>query len=441
MNNLLVNFFNKYKIGFKAKTFVLAVSTGVDSMVLLSAFLKLKEEYDFKLQVAHFNHGQRAQSETEEAFIKAFCFEKEIGCYCGNLKKQKSGNFQNYAREQRYNFFQKIVFEVKADYLVLAHHANDNMETILMRIIRGSNLKGYSGMEAVTPFQGISLIRPFLEVRKDDLIKYAELHKIKYYQDLSNFDDVYTRNRIRKDIIPLLFKEEENVHLKFQEFSDTLKAANLLLEERVHSFTSKIAEKEDHFSFSIEDFLSLSDFLQVEVLFSCLKKYLLSKKNIEELIKLIKSDKKNLKVYFLKKFTFVKEYGVISFYKDKINFPAFDILIEQPGRYEINDKIVVNVIKKTSVDVSNLNDLWYNIDMLPIRLRSRKTGDKILLDAGYKKVKDLLIDKKIGILDREQVIICEKDEIILAVLGVRKSSILKQIKNNDIVIKVEQKDG
>jgi tRNA(Ile)-lysidine synthetase-like protein len=79
--------------------------------------------------------------------------------------------------------------------------------------------------------------------------------------------------------------------------------------------------------------------------------------------------------------------------------------------------------------------------MLPLRLRSRKPGDKILLDAGYKKVKDLLIDKKIGILEREQAIICEKDGEILAVLGIKKSSLVKDIKNNDIIIKVERKDG
>jgi tRNA(Ile)-lysidine synthetase-like protein len=111
------------------------------------------------------------------------------------------------------------------------------------------------------------------------------------------------------------------------------------------------------------------------------------------------------------------------------------------GSYQVSDKITVNVMKKVCVDIPNLNDLWYNTNMLPIRLRSRRNGDKILLETGYKKVKDLLIDKKIGILEREQVIICEKDQEILAVLGIRKSSILKQIKNNNIIIKVENNDG
>ena len=107
----------------------------------------------------------------------------------------------------------------------------------------------------------------------------------------------------------------------------------------------------------------------------------------------------------------------------------------------MSDNISVNVIKKDCINIPNFDDLWYNTNMLPLRIRNRKPGDKILIETGYKKVKDLLIDKKIGILEREQVIICEKDNEILAVLGIRKSSILKQIKNNDIIIKVERKDG
>jgi tRNA(Ile)-lysidine synthetase-like protein len=321
MEKILVNFFNNNKLELKNKTLVLAVSTGVDSMALLQAFLSLKERFCLILHIAHFNHKKRTQSEIEEEFIKEFCLERDIACHIEVMKKKKKGNFQNYARRERYTFFRKVCEKAKADYLVLAHHANDNIETILMRIIRGSNLKGYSGMDSVSTFHGLHLLRPFLEVTKDELINYAELHKIKYYQDESNFDEVYTRNRIRKEIVPILFKEDENVHLKFQYFSDILKEANHLLEDKVSAFQSLIKTKEDCFSFSSEDFLQLSDFLQVEVLFACLKRYELSKKNVDEIIKLIKSKKKNLKHYFKGKFTFVKEYGIISFYNREIVAP------------------------------------------------------------------------------------------------------------------------
>ncbi|HEY8396157.1 MAG TPA: tRNA lysidine(34) synthetase TilS [Bacilli bacterium] len=441
MEKLLVDFFEKNKLKLKDATIVLAVSTGVDSMVMLHSFLKIKDSYHLNLQVAHFNHQKRAQSEIEEKFLKEFCEEQNIGFHTERLTKEVSGNFQSFARTKRYDFFRRVAEKTQADYLALAHHANDNIETILMRIIRGSNLKGYAGMDAVLPFHGFLLIRPFLTITKDELINYALLHKIKYYQDESNFQDVYTRNRIRMDIVPAFFREDNNVHLKFQEFSDTLKAANSLLEEKIAEFSNKIQYEKDYFRFQLDDFLKLNRFLQIEVLFKVLQHYQFSKNNIEEILKLILSEKKNLKVFYKDSLTFVKEYGIIFFYDHYVDSPVFDILIQGPGTYKISDKISVNVIKNESVDIPNSDCLWYNTNMLPLRLRNRRPGDKILLETGYKKVKDLLIDKKIGILEREQAIICEKDNEILAVLGIRKSSKLKEIKNNDIIIKVERNDG
>lgn len=441
MDKVIYEFFKNNKLKLKNKTFVLAVSTGVDSMVMLQGFLNLKDKFSLNLNVAHYNHRMRKQSEVEEQFLKAYCQEKGISCFVERLEEEILGNFQSFARTKRYEFFRKITHLVNADYLVLAHHADDNIETILMRIIRGSNLKGYAGMDAVMPFHNLLLIRPFLTTTKSELINYANLHRLKYYQDESNYDDVYTRNRIRKEIVPVLYNEDKNVHLKFQEFSETLKEANKLLEEKVNSFLKKTQKGRDNVSFSLPEFLKLSHYLRIEVLFKILKVYELSKSAIEEILKMILSEKKNLKVHFKNQFTFVKEYNKISFYKGLIETPKFDVLIDGPGTYQLSDNISVNVIKKDCINIPNFDDLWYNTNMLPLRLRNRKPGDKILIETGYKKVKDLLIDKKIGILEREQVIICEKDNEILAVLGIRKSSILKQIKNNDIIIKVERKDG
>ncbi|NLD26328.1 MAG: tRNA lysidine(34) synthetase TilS [Acholeplasmataceae bacterium] len=441
MDRQLVQFFKQHQLPLKNKTLVVAVSTGVDSMALLHACLSIRSEYNLHLYVAHFNHQKREQSTIEAAFIKAYSEEQEIGCIIERLPKGESKNFQSYARDQRYTFFERTVKKVGADYLLLAHHATDNMETILMRMIRGSNLKAYAGMEEVTKYHNIMLLRPFLRFTKDEIIEYAQMHKIKYYQDVSNFEDIYTRNRIRKEIIPALFREDEHVHLKFQEFSETLLAANELLEEKVAEFQKLIAYEDKACWFKIADFKRLSLFLQYETLFSLLKQYQLGKANISEIIKLINSRKQNIKLYYKGLFTFVKEYDKIYFFAGKIETPQFDVLIEGPGVYRLSDKITVSVIKKTLVDIPNLDEIWYNTNMLPLRLRNRRDGDKILLEAGYKKVKDLLIDQKVGILKREQVIICEKDQEVLAVLGVRKSVLLKQHTEKNIVIKVEYKNG
>lgn len=440
MDKYLISFFEKNNLDLMNKRIVIAVSTGVDSMVMLDCFLKNKAQYHFNITVAHMNHQKREQSTEEEQFIKFYCSRNGIGCFTEKIKSFDYKNFQSYARDKRYEFFKRVLDEVNGDYLILAHHANDHIETIMMRLIRGSNLKGYSGMDEISTFHNRILLRPFLCILKQDLIDYAHHNHIKYYQDYSNEDDVYTRNRIRKEIIPSLFNEDNNVHLKFIDFSNTLKAANKIVEDRVITFI-KDHQQQKGIIFNRKDFLDLSDFLQVEVIFYILKKYLLSKVNVLEIIKLINSEKQNLKIVYKKMFTFVKEYDEISFFDYVIPEFRIDLVIEAVGKYKINDSISINVINKRFDNDTKIDELWYNSNMLPLRIRTRKNGDKILLEHGYKKIKDLLIEQKFGILKREKVLIVEKDDEILAVLGVKKSALLNNIRDNDILIKVENKDG
>lgn len=278
MENVIINFFKNYKLDIKNKKMVVAVSTGVDSMALLFTLLNLKKKYNIDIIVAHVNHGKRIQSEEEEQYITKYCTINNIKCYVKRLDfKNNTENFQSIARDLRYNFFNEIIKIEQAHYLVLAHHANDNMETILMRMIRGSNLIGYSGINEVNKANKYLIIRPFLSVLKNELIDYVNLHKIKYYEDYSNQEDIYTRNRIRKDIIPKLFLEDKNVHHKFNEFSNTLKSANKIINGVIDKFIKDKVTKNENISFSIYEFLDLDDYLQTEVLFKLLKSYSLSK--------------------------------------------------------------------------------------------------------------------------------------------------------------------
>jgi len=436
MEKVIVSFFKNNNLNLMNKTLVVAVSTGVDSMALLVGVNKLKVEYKLDIHIVHINHGVRKESYEEEEYIKELAANNDLKIHVMHLLKNESLNFQSYAREKRYEFFFKVMKEVKGDYLLLAHHANDNMETILMRILRGSNLKGYAGIADVTLMNGFKVVRPFSNILKDDIIDYVNLHKIKYYEDYSNEEDTYTRNRIRKELIPLLFLEERNAHLKFNEFAVVLRSAALIVEEKVNSIIDSFNTVNNSVSFSAKIFLRESAFIQEEILFSVLKKYELSKANILEIIKLIKSNKKNLKVEMKNSFTFVKEYDKITILNYLIKPLKIHLVINKEGTYKINDTIDIIVSKVDSNFLSSKKELWYNSNMLPIVIRSRKPGDKLLLESGYKKVKDLLIDLKVGILERDNVLILEKDAEVLAVIGIRKSIYLKKIKNNDILIEL-----
>ncbi len=442
MKSKIIAFFEEHHLDLSKKTIVAGVSTGVDSMVLLHALLGLRGEYDLKIHVAHFNHQKREQSKEEERYIREFCARENLPCHVKKMKETEYDNFQAEARKQRYEFFTEVGAEVGADYLALAHHAGDNIETMLMRIMRGSNLKGYAGMEAVSEFRGRLLVRPLLGILKTEILDYAKTHAIRYYEDCTNDTPAYTRNRIRKEILPALFSEDENVHRKFAEFSKTLLAAWEVVEAQVKSFIQAhcVANSGGIF-FELSEFRKLSEFLRIETLFLLLKPYDPSKANVLEIEKIFESEKPNLRVRFLNKFTVLKEYDKAGFlFGTKKDLPA-ETKITGLGMFRINDDLAAIVSKMSENTLINDDEVCYNSRMLPVLIRSRKPGDKIELEAGSRKVKDLLIDRKIGISQRSQILVLEKDGEILSVLGVRKSAKLKEMKNGDIIIKVVKNNG
>jgi len=310
MKSVLMSFFKSNNINYENKKFVLAVSTGIDSAVMLDAFVELKKDVNFELVIAHVNHKVREQSVIEEEYIKKYALENSIKCYVKELNFDNvKENFESSARNFRYEFFFELMEKEKADYLVLAHHGIDNIETILMRIIRGSSLSGYSGMSELTNMRGYNVIRPFLNVHKDDIIKYQKEKNVVYFDDETNSSMSYTRNRIRKEVVPKLFEESNDLINKFTEFRKTIYEANLIVASVRDQFIKEfVLEKENEIIVDRKQYLALNDFMKEEVLFELLKPYLLSKKNINELIKIIKSDISNYCNNFKGLFNFIVEY-------------------------------------------------------------------------------------------------------------------------------------
>lgn len=444
MRNIIIDFLKINNLCLDNETIVVGVSTGVDSMVLLDELMRAQDEGNFNIVVAHVNHQKRKQSIEEEAFIKEFCQKHKIKIYIKrlNVLEIEDGNFQSLARNKRYDFFKEIMSKHKAKYLFLGHHANDNIETIIMRLIRGSNLSGYSGMDLVTPLDSFFILRPFLNTLKKDILEISKQRNIKYYEDASNKDACYTRNRIREDIVPLFFMENANVDRQLDYFSWQLKSASVIISRLVDTYIKTAVVFHEYFlEFDRDYFLKQDLFLQTEILFSLTKHLSLSKANIDELLKLINSKKVNLLVNYKENLTFVREYNKIKLYFYNISFEKTNLVIDNCGSYDIDENRQIIVAKKSNNILTNLNTLWYNSNMLPITIRSREEGDRIVLSSGSKKVSDLLIDKKIGILQREQVlIVADKDNNILSVLGVKKSTLLKSVSDCDIIITLKEKN-
>jgi tRNA(Ile)-lysidine synthetase-like protein len=215
--------FIRNKINLKpGDTIVAGVSGGPDSMALIYILNEFKEKMDLRLVCAHINHNTRKETEEEEKYLRNYCKENNIIFECIKVDKWGDDNFENEARTVRYNFFEELVDNYGAKYLMTAHHADDLIETILMRIVRGSTLKGYSGFSKIVQKNGYKIIRPLITLTKDEIIEFDKKNNIKYFIDSTNNDDVHTRNRYRHVVLPFLKKENPNVHKKFIKFSETL---------------------------------------------------------------------------------------------------------------------------------------------------------------------------------------------------------------------------
>ncbi len=439
MDKVISTFFEEKKLKLKNKKVLIATSTGVDSMVMLASFLRLRKEYNLSLYVAFVNHLKRKEADLEEEYIKSFCKDNQLKLAVERLDYlDESENFQNEARKLRYQFFEKVIKKEKIDYLVLAHHANDNLETILMRILRGSNLAGYAGIESVVKYPSYTLVRPFINLEKEDIYSYALKEKIKYFEDKSNLDTTYTRNKIRSLIDPEILKVNEQGVYKVEEYGETLKAAWRIVSKVVDEFIEK---KISNLSFERKDFLALDPYIQEEVIFKLLKEFNLSKENVLEIISLINSDKANIKTYFKNSFTFYKEYDkitIVPYLKEELNF---ELVIDKENFYYKDSKLEVKSKKDNLIDSKYFN-ICYNMDMFPLKLRTRQDGDKIKLKSGIKKVKDYLIDQKIGILEREDILILEdKDGNVLSIVGLINSSLTETCDYLILIRRINEKDN
>ena len=410
MNKKILNVVNQMNNILNEQKVLIACSTGIDSTVLLD--LCLKTNSIDKIVVAHVNHQKRKESDIEEAYMKEYCEKNNIICYTLKLPKENIGNFQEWARNKRYNFFYEIMEKENLNYLLTAHHADDNLETILMRFIKGSSLKGYAGIMEKTLENGYNIYRPLLSLSKEDIKEYAEEENLKYFTDASNSEDDYTRNRIRKYIVPLLLKENPSLYQAVNTYSQTLLETSKMLEQQINNFVKKRVNVNNNIiSFSVKDFLEESEFFQIELLFSLLKPYELATTCVKEIIKKINSSKTKIVTDINNELVLIKEYGQVNFVP-KTSMPCEIYLkIENDGIYRLPNNKEIVVDKNICYLRPSNKELWYNIPELPIIVRTRKKGDSLRFNGGTKTISNYLTDKKISQIDRMKILlICDKDD-------------------------------
>lgn len=434
------NFIRK-EIGLSVgDTIVVGVSGGPDSMALLYILNEFKNKIDLNIICAHVNHNKRKESEQEKIDLENYCKKNNITFEYIKVTNWGDDNFHNEARSVRYNFFEELVYNYGAKYLMTAHQGDDLIETILMRIVRGSTLKGYSGFSRIVDKGDYKIIRPLITVTKDEILKFDEKNGIQYAIDESNNEDHYTRNRYRHTVLPFLKQEEPNIHKKFLKFSETLLKNSNYIDSVASKEFNKVFQNGN---LDIDKFKSLDPVIQTKIIYNILEKIygddllIVGNAHVDLIFGLISSNKSNSVVHLPNNVIVVKSYNELTFsYDDDVN-DQYEIQIDEIVNLP-NGKIIEKVDETN--DTSNYTIKLNSKEVtLPLYVRNRRDGDKIKLKGlnAYKKVSEIFINEKIKTSDRNSwpVVLDSKEEIVW-LPGLKKSNLdKKNTEEYDIILR------
>lgn len=225
---------------------LVGVSGGVDSMALAHLLLQLQDDIEFQFSLAHVNYRMRGvESDAQEQLVRDFALRYALDCFVTRAKPPGEGeNFQQAARDFRYHYFAEIAGSIGANKVAVAHHREDQAETILAQLLRGTSLRGLGGMKAERAIHNLKLIRPLLNFSKEDLKKYAKGNQVPYIEDSSNASDKYWRNRIRMELLPLLEDLRPQAHEKLIRFGEEAGEVAQFLEAMGKEWLQGYAKKE-----------------------------------------------------------------------------------------------------------------------------------------------------------------------------------------------------
>ena len=417
---------------------VVACSGGPDSMCLLSLVNELKNELNLKIIVAHVNHKLRIESEEEKEMVENYSKENNLIFELLEITKYSNNKFsEEDARKRRYDFFNKLIKKYNANVLLTAHHGDDLIETIQMRLTRGSNLSGYIGIKMINENNNYEILRPLLSTTKENILKYLNDKNIPYRIDKTNEELKHTRNKYRHYILPFLKKENKKVHEKYLKFSKEL----IEYDNFVNTYIRNNNFIVDN-SIVINKINGESDFIKrkaLELLIKEIQKddiFDISDEQMKNLMKLYTLDNKEIDLN--NNYQGINSYGKILILKKNSEI-LNKVLIDKDMKlsdyyFYYNDETKKD--NTNSCILLNSNEI-----KLPLYIRSFDNGDRIVVKNlnGSKKVSDIFIDNKVPKHKRSTYpILVDANNTILWVPNLKKSQFSKDFSEKyDIIIKCE----
>ncbi|MEW9502913.1 tRNA lysidine(34) synthetase TilS [Jeotgalibacillus marinus] len=441
---------------------IVAVSGGPDSMAILHYLLN-ETQFGLQVEVAHLNHMLRGEESAEDLrYVQTFCDKHSVRCHVASIdvkermRKARKG-LQETAREVRYEFLVDVMTRAQASKLVLGHHADDQIETVLFRLIRGSTGKGRAGIQPKRPFGNSFIVRPLLALTKEEIEQYCERHHIIPRQDPSNAKDDYTRNRLRHHVIPLLKEENPSLHQHIVRYNKEVTEDEAWLEKeagrRLEALT--IAHSDQFFKLDQQMFCNEAPPLQRRMIHLILN-YLytkvptsLSAAHTVAITKLFGQPHPSGELHLPQGLIVSRSYSTVTFYFVQKNEPAspYKIELEIGQMYTLYNGVKMRLVEgvKGPPD-SSIDCCWIDLSQveLPLIVRNRRDGDRIQLKgmSGSKKIKDVFMEAKIPLHLRVQwPIVTDASGKVLWIPGIRTAhGVDKPLKGNRAFTLIYYKD-
>ena len=434
----ILNINKKYNLIESNDIIVVGFSGGPDSVFLVEMLKKLQHFFNFKIYLVHINHLLRGEdADSDENFSFEYAKKNNLEIFIKRIPvkeiaKEIGKTLEEVGREERYKFFSEIYEKVGATKIATAHNKDDQIETFLFRLIRGTSLQGLEGIK----IKNNNVIRPISEIYKKDILEYLNKNEIQYKIDKTNFENEFTRNSIRLDLIPFI---EERYNIKFKD-----KIFSLIKEIRENNQNNSLnlsdyTDSENRIILEKTKFLSNFDKKNLLSLFLNKKNIEVNRNKIDEISSLIKSNGTK-KIDLDKSYRIVKDYTYL-YIEDKkencvINNNVIQVKIPSEQIFD-NFKITVSTVENLDIPKQKnqyLLDAIYN-DIIEVRYR--KEGDRIFLGEKHsKKIKEIFIDQKIPKDIRDRLPIFLYNNTIFWIYNVKKAYIPKINKNESKLIKV-----
>lgn len=428
---------DKHKLITVNDKIVVGVSGGPDSMCLLDILLKLKDVYNIEIIVAHINHMIRTQAIQDENYVVGFCKANNIACYVKQYDVLEYAKNYKLSTEEagriiRYDFFEEIATTYNANKIAIAHNANDRVETLIINLLRGSGLEG---LKSIDYSRFPKIIRPILCLSRNEIEDYCKVNSLNPAIDLTNFENDYTRNKVRNILIPLIKEKfNPNIITTLNNTIEILQSDNNYIEQMVEKEYNNVlvSVTECKIVIDISAFKAQHFSIQSRIIRHILEKLLKTKKGIEyshinQILSLIDSKVSGKRFSVKDKYQITISFDTVEFTTDTqtLNF-CYDLVI--PGTTCIKElNLYINTYITDKHDIKpNINLQVFDYDKLEdkrLEIRNRRTGDNISLSgiSGTKRLKEFFIDTKTPLSKRDCIpLICDNNDV-LWVLGARRT--------------------